>query len=101
MVGNKELEILRLRKELIAVESDILRHRLRDDAVKLVSPDFWLANAFDSARRHPALTTAVSLGMGVASLNMLRRPGRAIGWLGRLGSLGLLGLRFWRKFGRS
>ena len=85
MFGNEELEKLRLRKELLVLECDTRRLLLLSEWQRLRSPEFWLDEAGQAARRHPWLTTAMGVGAGVVGLQALRRPRRLLGWLGRLG----------------
>ena len=87
MFGNEELEKLRLRKELLVLECDTRRLLLLSEWQRLRSPEFWLDEAGQAARRHPWLTTAMGVGAGVAALQALRRPRRLLGWLGRLGGV--------------
>ena len=97
MLGDEELEKLRLRKELLALECDARRLLLFADWQRLRSPEFWLGAAGQSARRHPWLTTVTGVIAGVFALQAFRRPGKLIGWLGRLGGV-LSTLQSFRKF---
>ncbi len=85
MFGDEELEKLRLRKELLVLECDARRLLLVSEWQRLRSLEFWLDEAGRAARRHPWLTTALSVGTGVVAIQALRRPSRLFGWLGRLG----------------
>ena len=97
MFGNEELEKLRLRKELLVLECDARRLLLVSEWQRLRSPDYWLAEAGQAARRHPWLTTALGVGAGVAALQAVRRPRQVLGWLARLGGT-ISTLRSVRKF---
>jgi len=97
MFGNEELEKLRLRKELLVLECDTRRLQLISEWQRLRSPDFWLDEAGQAARRHPWLTTALGVGAGVVALQALRRPGKVLGWLGRFGGA-ISTVRALRKF---
>ena len=98
MFGKAELETLRLRKELLVLKTDVDRLRLASDLQRVGTPDYWLAEAGNLARRHPVLTAALGGGAGLMAMQALRRPGSAVGWLGRLGSLGSAALSLWKLF---
>lgn len=85
MFGDEELKQLRSRKELLALECDARRMLLVAECRRLRSPDLWLGEAGQAARRHPWLTAALGAGAGFAALQALRRPRRPAGWLGRVG----------------
>jgi len=97
MFGNEELEKLRLRKELLVLECDARRLLLVSKWQRLQSPDYWLDEAGQAARRHPWLTAALGVGAGVVAFQALRRPGKVLGWLGRFGGA-LSTLHSVRKF---
>ena len=67
MFGEAELGALRLRKELLVLKTDIDRLRLASDLQRMGSPEFWLVEAGNVARRHPVLTAALGSGAGLAA----------------------------------
>ena len=98
MFGEAELETLRLRKELLVLKVDMDRLRLASDLQRLGSPEFWLVEAGKAVRRHPVLTATLGGGVGLLAVQTLRRPGAAVGWLGRLGALSSTALSLWKLF---
>lgn len=98
MFGEAELGTLRMRKELLVLKTDIDRLRLASDLQRMGSPEFWLVEAGNVARRHPVLTAALGGGAGLVAIQALRRPGTAVGWLGRLGTLSSAALSLWKLF---
>ena len=98
MFGKAELEVLRLRKELLVLKSDMDRLRLASAFRRVGSPEHWLAEAASAAARHPVLTAALGSGAGLIAMQALRRPSATVGWLGRLGTLGSTVLSLWKLF---
>ena len=98
MFGEAELETLRLRKELLVLKTVTDRLRLASELQRVRSPEFWLVEAGKAARRHPVLTATLGGGLGLLAMQTLRRPGTAVGWLGRLGTLSSAALSLWKLF---
>lgn len=86
MVGGQELEKLRQQKELLVLECDAGRQLLLSEWQRLRSPDFWINEAAQAARRHPWLTATLGAAAGVATIRAWRRPREMVGWLRWLGS---------------
>jgi hypothetical protein len=85
-----------LRKELLVLKTDTDRLLLASEWQRVGSPEFWLVEAGRVARRHPVLTAALGGGAGLLAIQTLRRPGTAVGWLGRLGTLSSAALSVWK-----
>lgn len=98
MFGEAELETLRLRKELLVLKSDMDRLLLASELQRLRSPEHWLVQAGNTARRHPVLTAALGGAVGLLTIQTLRRSGGPVGWLGRLGTFSSMALSLWRLF---
>lgn len=101
MFGKAELERLRLQKDLLVLQCDANRLVLTSELQRLRSLEFWQSEASQAVRKHPLLTAALGVGVGVLSIKAVRRPGAAIGWLGRLGGAGSTLLSVWNLFGRK
>ncbi len=96
MFGKEQLKVLRLRKEMLVLKSGMDRVRLASDLHRVRSPEFWLVEAGNMARRHPVLTAALGGGAGLIAMRTLRRPVATSGWLERLGALGSTALSLWK-----
>lgn len=94
-----ELEQLRLRKDLLVLQCDTNRLRLASEWQRLRSREFWRTEAIHSVGRHPMLAAALGIGAGLLAIQMLRRPGAAIRWLGRLGGASPVLSFVWKLFG--
>ncbi len=101
MFGKTELERLQLQKDLLVLQSDMNRLVLATELQRLSSPEFWQAKASQTVRKHPLLTAALGVGVGVLAIKALRRPGAAMSWLGRLGGAGSALFSVWNLFGRK
>ena len=88
MFWDAELEVIRLRKELLSGQCDVRRVLLLADWQRLRSTEFWLEEAGKSAGRHPLLTAGLATAAGAVAAQVLRRPGMILGAVGRLGRLG-------------
>ena len=98
MFGEAELETLRLRKELLVLKSDMDRLLLTSELQRLRSPEHWLVQAGNAARRHPVLTAVLGGGVGLFAIQTLRRQGGAVGWLGRIGTFASTAVSIWQLF---
>jgi hypothetical protein len=98
MFQRKELERLRLQKELLVHQSDANRQRLVSDWQRLQSPEAWLDEVFGLAGRHPWSITALATVTGLLVAKILRKPGRVMEGIGRLGKLVPLILSLWKLF---
>ncbi|MCL4788948.1 MAG: hypothetical protein KJ070_19500 [Verrucomicrobia bacterium] len=101
MLGEAELETVRLRKELLVLKSDTARLRLLSELQRASKPEHWLNEASQAARRHPVLTAGLGVGLGVVALQSLRHPVATLGWLGRLGGLGSTVFSAWKLFNKK
>lgn len=101
MFGKAELERLRLQKELLVLQSDVNRLLLATELLRLRSPEFWQSGASRAVRKHPLLTAALGVGVGVFAIKALRQPAAAMSWLGRLGGAGSTLLSVWNLMGRK
>ena len=101
MFGKAEVERLRLQKDLLVLQCDANRLVLATELQRLRSLEFWQDEAGHAVRKHPLLTTALGVGVGVLAIKAVRRPGAALGWLGRLSGAGSTLLSLWNLFGRK
>lgn len=102
MFGTRaNLETLRLRKEVLVLQCDTQRLLLTAQYRQFREPQFWLNNAGRSAREHPVLATAVSLGAGLVAVQLLRKPRTIFKLLGNLGGLTSTALSAWKTFRRQ
>jgi hypothetical protein len=101
MFGKAELEQLRLQKDLLGQQGDASRLMLVAELQRLRSPQFWQGEASQAVRKHPVLTAALGVGVGVFAIKALRQPGAAMGWLGRLGGAGSTLLTIWNLLARK
>lgn len=97
MFGDEELEKLRLRKEVLAVECDAYRVLLAAQCRRLRQPGFWMDEAGKAVTQHPMLATVLGLGAGAIAMQTLRKPRSALGWLGKLSTV-VSAVRAVRKF---
>jgi hypothetical protein len=98
MFGKAELEVLRLRRELLVLKSETDRLLLAAELQRVRSADYWLVETGRAMRRHPVLTAILGGGVGLLAVQALRRPAATSGWLGRLGALSSTALSVWRLF---
>lgn len=101
MFQKAELERLRLQKDLLVLQSDVNRLLLAADWQRLRSPENWLHEAGNLARRHPLWTAALAAATGVLAVNAVRKPGSVLGGIGRLGKLASTAFSVWKLFGRE
>lgn len=98
MLHQTELERLRIQKKLLVLQSDANRLLLAADWQRVSSPETWMNEAGELARRHPVWTTALTAAAGVLAVKAVCRPGILAGGLGRLGGIGAMALSAWRMF---
>lgn len=98
MFGKTELEHLRKQKDRLVLQSDANRLRLAAELRRLRSPEAWLNEAGNLARRHPVWTTALATAAGVLAVKALRKPGFVMGGIGGLGKLASTALAAWQLF---
>ncbi len=101
MFAKAELERLRLQKQLLVLQNEASRLVLAVELQRLRSPEVWQNGASQVVRKHPLLTAALGLGVGVFAIKALRQPGAAMSWLGRLGGAGSTLLSVWNLMGRK
>jgi hypothetical protein len=101
MFQKAELERLRLQKDLLVLQSDANRLLLAADWQRLRSPENWLHEAGNLARRHPLWTAALAAAAGVLAVKAVRKPGSAFGGIGRLGKLAATAFSVWKLFRRA
>ena len=98
MFGQTELDHLRLRKQLLVLESDANRLTLNAELQRLRSMEIWQKEIGRAVRQHPLLSAALALGAGVVAIKAVRRPGAVLGLLGGLGGAGSALLSAWKLF---
>ena len=98
MLHKAELERLRLQKELLVLQSDANRLLLAAEWRRLSSPETWMNEAGNLARRHPVWTAALTAAAGALAVKTVRKPGLFAGGIGRLGGVGAMALSVWRMF---
>ena len=101
MLGKAELERLRMQKDLLVLQSDANRQLLATDWQRLRSPENWLHEAGNLARRHPIWTTALAAAAGVLAVKAVRKPGSLLGGMGGLGKLASTAFSIWKRFRRA
>jgi len=100
MFQKAELERLRMRKERLVLQSDAHRRLLVADWQRVRSPERWLHEAGNLARRHPIWTAALAAAAGVLVVKAVRKPGSVLGGIGRLGKLATTAFSVWNLFRR-
>ena len=95
MFQKAELERLQKQKELLVLQSDVNRLLLAADWQRLRSPENWLNEAGNLARRHPIWTAALAAAAGLLVVKAVRKPGAVMGRLGRLGELAATAFSIW------
>lgn len=98
MLGKTELERLRMQKELLVLQCDVHRQLLAADWQQVRSPENWLHEAGNLARRHPLWTAALATAAGVLAVKVVRKPGTILGGMGRLGKLASSAFTVWKLF---
>ena len=102
MFGTRSnLESLRLRKEVLVLQCDTHRLLLTAQYRQFRQPQFWMTNAGRSARQHPALAAAASLGAGLIAVQLFRKPRTILRLLGNLGGLTSTALSVWKAVSRQ
>jgi len=101
MVRKTELEHLRIRRELLALQCDANRLLLAVEWQQLQSRDYWLAEAGRMARRHPLKAAALAAATGLLITKTVQNPAVAGGWLGHLARAASTALSVWRLFARK
>lgn len=101
MLGKAELERLRMQKDLLVLQSDANRLLLAAEWQRLRSPENWMHEAGNLARRHPLWTAALAAAAGVLVVKAVRKPGSFLGGMGRLGKLASLAFTVWKLFRRA
>jgi hypothetical protein len=101
MFQKAELERLRARKDLLVLQSDANRLLLAADCAQLRSPEIWMAEAGNLARRHPVWTAALTAAAGALAVQTAGRSGGISGGIGRLGKFIPLALTVWRLIWRK
>lgn len=101
MFQKAELERLRLQKDLLVLQSDANRLLLAADWQRLRSPENWLHEASNVARRHPLWTTALAAAAGVLAVKAVRKPSSILGGMGSLGKLASTAFSVWKLFRRE
>ena len=98
MFQNAELERLRLQKDLLVLQCDAKRLLLAAEWQRLRSPENWMNEAGNLARRHPLWTAALATAAGAVAVQALRQPGGILGGLGRFGKMASVALSVWKMF---
>lgn len=98
MFQKGELELLQKQKELLVLQSDVNRLLLAADWQRLRSPENWMSEAVNLARRHPAWTAVLAAAAGTLVVKSLRKPGAILDGIGRLGKVASLALAGWKLF---
>jgi hypothetical protein len=96
MLGKVELERLRLQKDLLVLQSEANRWLLVKDWQRLHSPENWLQETGDLARRHPIWTAALAAAAGTLAIQAVRKPGNVMGGKGSLGKLATAAFSVWK-----
>ena len=101
MFQKAELARLQEQKDLLVLQSHANRLLLATDWQRLRSPENWLHEAGNLARRHPLWTAALAAAAGVLAAKTVRKPGSILGDMGSLGKLASTALSIWKLFRRE
>lgn len=101
MLAKNELARLQQQKDLLVLQCDARRLLLAAEWRKLRSPDRWLNEAGDLARRHPVWIAVLTAASGALAVRTLRRPGMILGGISQLGKLVPMALGAWKLLGRK
>jgi hypothetical protein len=101
MFQKTELARLQEQKDLLVLQSRANRLLLAADWQRLRSPENWLHEAGNLARRHPLWTAALAAAAGVLAVKAVRKPGSVLGGMGRLGKLASTAFSVWKLFRRE
>jgi hypothetical protein len=101
MFRKAELEHLQLQKKLLVMQSDANRLLLAADCQHLRSPESWMNETGNLARRHPLWTAALAAGAGLLAVKAVRKPGSVIGGMGSLGKLASTAFAVWKLIRRG
>ena len=96
MFRDREIESLRLRKELLVCECDARRVQLVAEWQHLRSPQAWLDEAAQAVSGHPLWTAGLAMAAGTLLVQALRRPGAVAGRVARLGRFMPVLLSVWK-----
>ena len=80
MFQAKELELLRLKKKQLGLQSDINRLKLTSDWQRLRSPENWVGEGWGLIKRHPVAVAALAAASGMLAAKILQRPGPGHQW---------------------
>jgi hypothetical protein len=100
MFQKAELARLQEQKDLLVLQSRANRLLLAADWQRLRSPENWLHEAGNLARRHPLWTAVLAAAAGVLAIKTMRKPGSILGGMGSLGKLASTALSVWKLFRR-
>lgn len=98
MFQKRELEILQQQKELLVLQSDANRLLLAAGWQRLRSPENWMGEAGNLARRHPVWTAVLAAAAGTLVVKSVRKPGAVLGGIGQFGKLASMALTGWKMF---
>jgi len=98
MFHQAEIARLQKQKELLVLQSDVRRQLLATDWQRLRSPESWLNEGGNLARRHPVWTAALAAVAGVLIGKAVRNPGAIAASIGRLGNLASLAFAVGKMF---
>jgi hypothetical protein len=101
MFQSKELELLRLKKKQLALQSEVNRLRLMSDWQHLRLPDGLLGGGLGLAKRHPVVTAALAAASGFLATKILRRSGPLLNGFGRVGEIASVAFTAWKLFQRT
>ena len=98
MFKKTELARLQAQKDLLVLQSDTNRLLLAADWQQLNSPENWVHEAGNLARRHPFWTAGLTAVAGVLAVQAARKPGSSLGGIACLGKLASTALSVWKLF---
>ena len=101
MFQKAELERLQMQKDLLVLQNDTNRLLLVADWQRLRTPETWLHEAGNLARRHPIWTAGLAAAAGVLAVKAARKPGTILGGMDSLGKLASTAFSIWKLFGRE
>ncbi len=101
MFHKTELERLRMQKDLLVLQGDLNRLVLATEWQRLRSPENWIHEAGNLARRHPLWTAGLAAAAGMLAVRLVRKPRSVLSGIGQLGELAAAAFSAWKVFRRA
>lgn len=101
MLGEDEIERLRIQKEMLVLQSNANRLLLAADYQRLRTPETWMNEAGSLMKRHPVLTALLTTATGALAVRAFQKPGNMLGGLGGLGKMAATAFSVWKLIRRG